>query len=796
MNVDRKRFLVVFVAPALLVIGVVIAPLVAGGKTIYVRDVLNTHLEMKVAQAEAMRAGRLPLIDPYRAGGQPLAGNPNAVPFYPDNALYWLAPVFWALNAHFWLHWLVAPLAMFWLAREWGFGREASWAAGVLFATSGYFVSQLTFLNLVAVVALAPALIAAALAARRRRWAFAAFGALWALILLGGEPNLAGLALLLAASAFFTSPPAPSPEGEGVSSLSRRRVLAGLAIGLALGTLAAAPQIVELLRILPLSFRGHQGYTAEAASTQSFDPRQAIEWLLPFPFGRPDTLGPGAFWGSRYYGGNPPYFLSLYPGLLAIALALAAGRPRSRAERWAWAVIVIGLFLALGRYNPLLRPLLESGLLKTFRYPVKFWLLVGVGASLLCAGGFERALLRGEAESRRALLGALAALATLLGVVWLVFSLAGDVGFAVLRAMVPARREDAFVLQEQLRWNGGLLLSLVLLVAFSALIAFGRRRPWWTAAACLVIHAASQAWLLRPALPMDAVKPYLEPSPLLDVIPPDSLTVHGAFTGVFRHSTLAQSEFPDSRALWLERRAFRELYPFAGALWGRRFEMNVSPEGLDSFLTRFSRAAIEQSEDADRLRLLAAWGVDRLILDRELQPEAAPAAELLRKETMFGKDVFVYRLIRAVPEVSFAGTRLLAPSVTQGLLMLRSPDFDPSRMAVLAGRDERLVPGGRGTVSEVRRGADWLLATVDAETPGVLLWQRAHLPIYRATIDGAPAPAEPVNVHRLGVQVPAGRHTVRIWADRLPTRWAIVAGVLGCLGLAAFARRGARPAVG
>src|SRR6185503_20643447 len=101
------------------------------------------------------------------------------------------------------------------------------------------------------------------------------------------------------------------------------------------------------------------------------------------------------------------------PGLLALALALAAGRPRSRAERWAWALVAGGIFLALGRYNPLLRPILESGLLKTFRYPVKFWLLVSIGASILCAAGFERALLRGEAESRRALLGALAALATL-----------------------------------------------------------------------------------------------------------------------------------------------------------------------------------------------------------------------------------------------------------------------------------------------------------------------------------------------------------------------------------------------
>src|SRR5262249_4264671 len=56
-------------------------PLVSGARTLYLRDVLNTHLPMKAAHAEALREGRfLPLVDPYRSGGQPLLGNPNAVP--------------------------------------------------------------------------------------------------------------------------------------------------------------------------------------------------------------------------------------------------------------------------------------------------------------------------------------------------------------------------------------------------------------------------------------------------------------------------------------------------------------------------------------------------------------------------------------------------------------------------------------------------------------------------------------------------------------------------------------------
>ena len=773
MTASRTRFLAAFVLPTLVAIGIAIWPLVAGRQTIYLRDVLNTHLEMKVAQAEAMREGRLALVDRYRAGGQPLAGNPNAVPFYPDNLLYLIAPVLWALNAHFWLHWLVAPLAMYWLAREWGLEREAAWAAGVFYATSGYFLSQLTFLNLVAVTALAPALIAAALAARRSRWAGAAFGALWGLLLVGGEPNMAGLSLLLALAAV-------AAQG------APRRVYWSLALGGALGTLAAAPQLVELLRILPLSFRGHQGYSSDAATAQSFDPRQAIEWLLPFPFGRPDLLSQGGFWGSAYYGGNPPYFLSLYPGFLALALVLAAGRPRARGEWWSWGLVAGGLFLALGRYNPLLSAVFEVPALRAFRYPIKFWLLVGIGASLLAAVSFEHALVRGDRARRRALYGAIGGLAALLGAAWLAFSLAGDFGFQVLRALVPAQQNDAFVAHEQLRWAGWLFLSLVLLAVLIALIALLRRRVWWGAAACLALHAGTQIWILRPVMPMDDTAAYREPSPLLDVVPEDSRSVHGAFSGLFRHSTLMEGTYPDARLLWVERRAFRELYPFAAALWGRRAELNVSPEGLDSFLTRYARAAIEQSEDADRLRLLAAWGVDRLILNRELQPEARGAAELLRREPVFGQEAWVYRLPGAVPELMFAGTVLEAPSVTQGLLMLRSPDFRPASMVVLAGARESISTGGAGTVSHLRHEPEGVAATVEAATPGAVVWQRAHLPIYRATIDGRPAAVEPANVHRIGLRVPAGRHEIRIWVDRRPTRWGLVAGLCGCLGLAAL----------
>ena len=68
------------------------------------------------------------------------------------------------MNAHFWLHWLIAPFAGFWLGRVLGMRREAAWAVGVIYVTSGFYMATLNLYNLAAPVALAPALLAAGLA--------------------------------------------------------------------------------------------------------------------------------------------------------------------------------------------------------------------------------------------------------------------------------------------------------------------------------------------------------------------------------------------------------------------------------------------------------------------------------------------------------------------------------------------------------------------------------------------------------------------------------------------------------
>ncbi|MFL6197283.1 MAG: hypothetical protein ACJ75H_24055 [Thermoanaerobaculia bacterium] len=781
---SRTRTALLYAGPLLVFLTIAMLPLIRGTETLILRDVLNSHFPMKQAQAEAMRSGYFPILDPYRAGGQPLAGNLNAAPFYPDNLLYLAGSTFWAFNAHFWLHLLLAPFAFYWMARAWGLGREASWAAAACWTASGYFLSHLNFYNLIAGVSLIPALVAAGLEfvrnGPRRGWLAVAIALLWTLLILGGDPQTAALSLLLAATAVALAW-RERPAGSGWSGFF---LLAGALLA---GTLIALPQIVEFLRIFPVSLRGHAGYGWKAITTASWDPRQAAEWLLPFLFGRPDVLANGSFWGSQFFTGVPPYYLSLYPGLLALALIAASGRPRGRMAAWCWGAIAFGVFLSLGRFNPVSNWLFM--LTKSLRYPVKFWLPVALGAALLCGLGFER-LREGH---RRNFRWTLLLLAVAFLVLWEFLTFAPRPAEAWLNLFIP--RPAPFIANERLRWAGLAIFSLVILALLG--IAFRiSRRSWRIGGPLLIaVHVAAQLWLLQPLYPMDAVEPYLVPPPVLAWVPADLPVVHPDYNYIFGPSSLRQGRFPEAHTRWLERRSFYELYPFSGPLWKRRYELNTSPEGLDTYLARRAQIEVLRASNPDRLKMLAAWGVGRLLINHPIDP-VPPHAKLLTTIPSFGRDLLVFEVIDRAPE-AFLASRVFHEKDIPGLYRrLKDPGFDPRRDTVVIGQGPT---GGTGTARIVQRGPETLEIETDAGPGGALLVvQRTNL-LFKATIDGRPAHVGTANAYRIGVQVPAGKHRVRLFIDRGPLHRALFGALLGLLmlpGLAWWGRRAVSPPSG
>ncbi|MGZ5477931.1 MAG: hypothetical protein ACXWH1_15725, partial [Thermoanaerobaculia bacterium] len=106
----------------------------------FYRDNVSTHYPIKVLSATSLRSFEIPYWNFADAGGQPLAGNPNTLTFYPDNLLYLLLPAHIAFNLHFLLHLAMAFFAVRALTR--------SDFAAAMYVVSGMAISATAFYNL------------------------------------------------------------------------------------------------------------------------------------------------------------------------------------------------------------------------------------------------------------------------------------------------------------------------------------------------------------------------------------------------------------------------------------------------------------------------------------------------------------------------------------------------------------------------------------------------------------------------------------------------------------------------
>ncbi len=302
---------------------------------LFFRDNFSTHYPIKVLSAAAFRAGEIPWWNFADGGGQPLAGNPNTLTFYPDNVLYLILPAHVAFNLHFLLHLVLGWLAMRAVTRS-PFG---AW----LWVLSGVAISALSFYNLITAVALVPF---AFLAVERRsaRQLGLAFG----LLALAGEP-----VMIVAATIAVV-----------VLAMGRMRILPILmAVGIAV--ILAAPQLIAYGEIAGEVERAH-GYSARTVLNASFDPRRILE-LVAGPFVRIDA---------------PHLFPSLMLGLIIVPALF-------RKSRYT-VIAVLMAFFALGSFNPVVRAAVESGsALRIGRFPEKLALVLCAALVVLAAEYFR-----------------------------------------------------------------------------------------------------------------------------------------------------------------------------------------------------------------------------------------------------------------------------------------------------------------------------------------------------------------------------------------------------------------------
>ncbi|CAN5656322.1 YfhO family protein [soil metagenome] len=317
-------------------------------------DLASFFYPIHAFAAREIQAGRLPFWNPHQFGGMPHLANFQTGALYPPNLVAYLLSdpfSYAALERLALLHFLLASVGAYWLARSLGLDRLVSVVAGIVFAYSGFMAAHLGHYPMLVTAAWAPLVYAGLIGALRRdSWPLALGGTLaLAMAILGGHQPMLLLVLSGAGLITFfelwrlTGYARPSSWTRGtINAVFRRAALKGafiltFAVGLTLPALGPAFELAGYTSRSELSY--------QQASEFSVQPLALIHMVLPTVFGSNPTDYWGPFSNTEIWG---------YAGIATLILAgigLVAGRGRSR---FFWTgLLLLGLLYAIGPYSPL-----------------------------------------------------------------------------------------------------------------------------------------------------------------------------------------------------------------------------------------------------------------------------------------------------------------------------------------------------------------------------------------------------------------------------------------------------------
>ncbi|HVR44193.1 MAG TPA: hypothetical protein VMS56_12205 [Thermoanaerobaculia bacterium] len=364
----RRRIVPILLAPLALV---PFACMLVRGEVPSFRDHGSYFLPLRWHTAMALRAGELPLWNPWNGLGEPWLSNPQTAVFYPPAWIFLAMPFPAAYVLFLALHVAILGVGAYALFRRWAAPAAAAFGA-VALMLSGPVFSLLDVNNNLASFAWFPIVIRLALERRDdRSRSVTPLGVALALMFLGGEPFYAAIAAAMVAIALLAGRDWRGTAGAG-----------GWAAGL------AAVQVLPFLSWISASDR-----------TSGLDPGEAFrhsmaagDWLAMVMSTASAT---GRFEPLRI---EQQFIPSLYLGLPTVVLALAAGLGSLRTERPEKKRVLLVLLLSFAAILLLAAaprlPLAADALLtlrfNAIRYPAR---VVPLGALLvagLAAIGLER----------------------------------------------------------------------------------------------------------------------------------------------------------------------------------------------------------------------------------------------------------------------------------------------------------------------------------------------------------------------------------------------------------------------
>lgn len=367
-------------------------------------------------QRQELRAGRLPLWNPYQDAGAPFWANGQSAPLFPLHLLFAALPEALAWLLLPWLKVMIGGLGAWWLGRQLGLSPPAAMVAAVGFPLAGMPAAYLLY-PLGSAVALAPWVLAAVERVAGGRWGLPPLALLAGLQLLAGHPETCLHTAMLSALYMLV---------RGTPGLAPWRAWGRLLGGWLAGAAVAAVHLLPFVFHLAGSSRWlHE--EAGGSPPASLLLAQPLRLVLPDLYGNPAH---GTWWGPFFYSSTAVYAGAATLVLAVAGLAAARWRPAGAGaagagdgaaggdRRWAAVAVLLAFSLAAAYHLAGLRellaalPLVDRALHHRllFATDLSLVLLAGAGIDRWRQGG-GRGAVAGAAVAALLLAGAWAAFA-------------------------------------------------------------------------------------------------------------------------------------------------------------------------------------------------------------------------------------------------------------------------------------------------------------------------------------------------------------------------------------------------
>lgn len=703
--------------------------------------------------------GSIPQWNPYIFGGMPFIAAMHGDIFYPTAWLRWIVDTDVGMTLGFFLHLIIAGLAMYGLLRALKLSWTAAVVGGLGYELSGILVSMMRngHDGKLFVSALAPLAFLMLLRAIRhgKRGSFGLFAIVIGLCML--SPHYQMTYYLLVASGLFTlwltfwdpereRPRAPVPD-MGLAALS-------VALGVGIGMIQGLP----FLKYVPFSPRADGGASSgwDYATQFAMPVEELMTTILPQFNGMMD-----GYWGSNFFKSHTEYV-----GAIVIVLAiLGLGAAKRRGLLLGFGMIAtLFLLIAFGGHTPFYRLWYEvMPMMQKVRASGMAFFLVAVPVCVWAGLGTER-LVSGDISGKRlgTVLGIIGGIA-LLGVVGGLQGIASAIASGISTGMQPERAahitQTVLTNADALR-AGSLRLLMVVLVGGGLMFAVQRKMIGGAvAAAALLLAVWGDNWSILRLFP--------------EWLPPASVTyADDELIATMRANTLPYRSYDPSgsaggaaslyQGSWLmashvptlfgyhgnESRYFDELFGVKNE-WVNQF----APSLLDLYAVKYIVANQEVDQYFTQYKKI-------------LGPASFPSFTGRRAASGY-----LYEATTNPPWVRIIPGGIKVPE-SQIISTVVDPRF-PVNQVVLYPDTETVAGAASGqtmpeptsvTASLTKWAPGEMTVAIEGSEPRttILVVAENWYPGWSATVDGTPTPTHRANYALLSVVVPAGAKEVTL----------------------------------